>query len=222
MRHIFPLIRPQRSRGGKEMKGVVEADVAVVAWDNYWDRFDSLIGGQTNMQWGLDLAGRGLGFCLYSNGSIWCFFIFIFSPFCDEHLSVNSTCVVLFNISGKHFENTWREGKKRFGFNFNKYNNNNSDHGVHKYVWSLISSHRSQLSQKNSGIRQTAATHGPAIGCFAHQNTLMLLRLKQTHTFAHLCTNLVSLKRKGGMLHTHKAGWRGDGSLAHRSTFSDL
>lgn len=63
--------------------------------------------------------------------------------------------------------------------------------------------HKKKPPKKQSGICQTAATRGPAIGYFAHQNTLMLLRLKQTHTFTHLCTNLVSLKRKGGMLHTH-------------------
>lgn len=44
---------------------------------------------------------------------------------------------------------------------------------------------------------------------------------KHTHTFVYLCTNLVSLKRKGGMLHTHKARWRGDRKFAHKLRFSD-
>lgn len=46
--------------------------------------------------------GRGLGFCFYSDGSIGWISLII----CDEHLSVNLTRVVLFDISGEHFENT--------------------------------------------------------------------------------------------------------------------
>lgn len=46
--------------------------------------------------------GRGLGFSFYSDGNIGWISLII----CDEHLSVNLTRVVLFDISGEHFENT--------------------------------------------------------------------------------------------------------------------
>lgn len=62
---------------------------------------------------------------------------------------------------------------------------------------------------KLSGFCQSAATRGPAIGRFAHQDKLVLLRHKQacarTHTLTHVCTNLVSLERKG----RHAAHTRG-------------
>lgn len=69
--------------------------------------------------------------------------------------------------------------------------------------WSDLFCHKVKLS----GFRQSAATRGPAIGCFAHQNKLVLLRHKQarTHTLTHVCTNLVSLERKG----RHAAHTRG-------------
>lgn len=44
------------------------------------------------------------------------------------------------------------------------------------------------IFKKQSGTRQTVATQGPAIRCFAHQNKLVLLLHKHTHfcAFMHL------------------------------------
>lgn len=82
------------------------------------------------------------------------FYLYIYSLF------VNSTRVVLFEISGEHLEGRvemlWSESNQRHG--------GNSDHGVCKLLSSLLS----QSKKKKSGILKPAATRPPAIGRFAH------------------------------------------------------
>lgn len=83
------------------------------------------------------------------------FYLYIYSLF------VNSTRVVLFEISGEHLEGRaetlWSESNQRHG--------GNSDHGVCKLLSLLLSQSK---KKKKGGILKPAATRPPAIGRFAH------------------------------------------------------
>lgn len=170
---------------GKEGKEGVEADF-VVAWDV------GLIGGQTDMQWGDGQGGWGFVLVMVAFDEL---LLYIFyQHLWHEHVIWTSLCKLDLRCALWYLRRTFCEHMR----------------AKNALVWILInirtitvimaSINMSNLSylpifkkltffekKWKSGIRQMAATCGPAIGCFAHQNKLVLLWHKQTHIHTLLC-----------------------------------
>lgn len=65
------------------------------------------------------MVGRGAGLLfLIVTVAFVVFLIIYFFTICDEHISVNLTRVVLFDISGEHFREHMRGGQKTLWFEF--------------------------------------------------------------------------------------------------------